>query len=120
MMNCLADGFSWIALHWWSVLIACALGIAPICARGFETDEARIKRAERTKKQELRALADKISAYGRNVHKRFPTGDVVMSEPDLAAQLRKHPDAVITALNLLLREQKVQKAPLNGYWKLNV
>jgi hypothetical protein len=25
-----------------------------------------------------------------------------------------------TALNLLLTEQKVQRAPLSGYWKLNV
>ena len=50
----------------------------------------------------------------------YPTGDVIVSERDLAEQLRKRPDAVITALNLLLNEQKVQKAPLRGYWKLNV
>ena len=30
---------------------------------------------------------------------------------DLAEQLRKRPDIVVTALNLLLGEQKVQKAP---------
>jgi hypothetical protein len=41
------------------------------------------------------------------------------TETDLAAQLRKRPDIVGTALNLLLGEQKVQKAPVNGYWKLN-
>ncbi len=46
-------------------------------------------------------------------------GDVIVSERDLPEQLRKRPDAVVTALNLLLNEQKVQKAPLNGYWKLN-
>ena len=45
---------------------------------------------------------------------------VVVSERDLAEQLRKHPDIVATALNLLLGEQRVQKAPLSGYWKLNV
>jgi hypothetical protein len=45
---------------------------------------------------------------------------VVVSERDLAEQFRKRPDAVATALNLLLGEQKVQRAPLNGYWKLNV
>jgi len=44
-------------------------------------------------------------------------GDVIVSERDLPEQLRKRPDAVV--LNLLLNEQKVQKAPLNGYWKLN-
>jgi len=38
----------------------------------------------------------------------------------LAEQLRKRPDAVVTALNLLLDEQKVQPAPLNGYWRLNM
>ena len=45
---------------------------------------------------------------------------MIVSELDLAEQLRKRPDAVITALNLVLNEQKVQKAPLRGYWKLNV
>jgi hypothetical protein len=43
----------------------------------------------------------------------------VVSEGDLAEQLRKRPNALVTALNLLLDEQKVQCAPLNGYWKLN-
>ena len=32
----------------------------------------------------------------------------------------KCPEVVTTAPNLRLREQKVQKAPVNGYWKLNV
>jgi DNA-binding GntR family transcriptional regulator len=49
-----------------------------------------------------------------------PTGDVIVSERDLAEQLRKRPDAIATALNLLPSEQKVQRAPLRGYWKLNV
>ena len=86
----------------------------------METDEARVRRAQRKQKKELRALADKISTYGRNVHQRYPTGDVVVSERDLAEELRKRPDAVATALTLLLGERKVQKAPLSGYWKLNV
>ena len=38
-----------------------------------------------------------------NLHQRYPTGDVIVSERDLAEELRKRPDAVITALNLLLR-----------------
>jgi DNA-binding transcriptional regulator YhcF (GntR family) len=64
----------------------------------------------------LRSLADKISGYGQGVHKRYPTGDVVVSVRDLAAQLGKRADAVAKALHLLLTEQKVQKAPLKGYW----
>ena len=51
--------------------------------------------------------------YARDVHQRFPTGDVVVSERDLAEQLRKRPEAIVTALNLLLYEQKVQRAPLS-------
>jgi hypothetical protein len=86
----------------------------------METDEARVRRAQRKQKRELRALADKISTYGRKVHQRYPTGDVVVSDRDLAEELRKRPDAVAAALTLLLGERKVQKAPLSGYWKLNV
>jgi hypothetical protein len=113
------DSFLRIPFHWWIVLISCALGLAAICSRALQTEETRAKRTERNKKKELRSLAERISGYGRSVHQRYPTGDVVVSERDLAEQLRKRPDAVVTALNLLLNEQKVQKAPLNGYWKLN-
>jgi hypothetical protein len=119
MMNFLAGIFSLMPLRWWVVLIVSALGIAAICLRVLETDRAGAKRAERKKKNELRLLADKISGYGHSVHRRYPTGDVIVGERDLAEQLRKRPDAVVTALNLLLNEQKVQRAPLNGYWKLN-
>jgi hypothetical protein len=81
----------------------------------------RAKRSERKQKKELRSLAERISSYGHTTHQRYPTGDVIVSERDVAEQLRKRPDAVLTALNLpLLNEQKVQKAPLRGYWKLNV
>jgi len=121
-MNSLTRGFSWVALHWrTSAVIACTVvGIAVTTRQCLETDEARARREQRNRKKELRALADKISTYGRKVHQRYPTGDVVVSERDLAEQLRKRPDTVATALNLLLGEQRVQKAPLNGYWKLNV
>jgi hypothetical protein len=50
----------------------------------------------------------------------LPNWDVVVSECDLAEQLRKGPDSVAIALDLLLGEQKVQRASLSGYWKLNV
>jgi hypothetical protein len=120
VMPSLADALSSLRLHWWVALIICALGIAAICLRVLETDGVRAKRSERNKKKELRSLAERISSYGKGVHRRYPTGDVVVSEQDLAEQLRKRPDAVATALDLLLREQKVQRASLRGYWKLNV
>jgi DNA-binding GntR family transcriptional regulator len=86
----------------------------------LESDGVRAKRAERNKNKELRSLAERISSYGQGVHQRYPSGNVIVSERDLAEQLRKRPDAVVTALNLLLNEQKVQRATLSGYWKLNV
>jgi hypothetical protein len=118
-MHSLPDILSSVPLRWWVALIISALGIAAICLRVLETDGVRSKRAERNKKKELRSLAERISSYGHTVHQRYPTGDVIVSERDLAEQLRKRPDAVVTALNLLLNEQKVQRAPLNGYWKLH-
>jgi hypothetical protein len=119
-MNFLTSISSSMPLHWWVALIISVLGIAAICLRAFETEDSRTRRAEQTKKKELRSLAEKISSYGRTVHQRYPSGDVIVSELDLAEQLRKRPDAVATALNLLLNEQKVQRATLSGYWKLNV
>lgn len=101
-------------------MIVPLLGIAAICIRAFESEEVRARRAERNKKKELRSLAERISSYGQIVHQRYPTGDVIVSERDLAEEFRKQPDVVITALNLLLSEQKVQRAPLRGYWKLNL
>jgi hypothetical protein len=120
MKNALVAGVSPIALH-------CAGRVDRWCCRNCryvqvvsETDQARAQRVQRKQKKELRALADRISTYGRKVHQRYPTGDVVVSERDLAEQLRKRPDAVATALNILLGERKLQKAPLSAYWKLNV
>jgi hypothetical protein len=119
-MHSLPDILSSIPLLWWVALIVSALGIASICLRSLESDGGRAKRAEQNKKKALRSLAEKISSYGHTVHQRYPTGDVIVSELDLAEQLRKRPEAVTTALNLLLNEQKVQRATLRGYWKLNV
>ena len=119
-MHSFPDILSSFPLRWWVALIISALGIAAICLRVFESDGARTKRAERNKRKELRSLAERISSYGHAVHQRYPTGDVIISERDLAKELRKRPDVVITALNLLLGEQKVQRATLRGYWKLNV
>jgi hypothetical protein len=119
-MNLLTTVYSSVPPHWWVVLIVSALAIAAICFRVLETDGMRATRSERKQKKELRSLAERISSYAHTTHQRYPTGDVIVSERDLADQLRKRPDAVITALNLLLNEQKVQKVPLRGYWKLNV
>src|ERR1700736_4813195 len=106
MMNSLTRIPSWIALHWRSgAVVAGFVGIAATCRWCLETDEARGQRAQRKMKKELRALADRISAYGRNVHQRYPTGDVVVCERVLAEQLGKRPDSVATALDLLLGEQ---------------
>jgi hypothetical protein len=44
---------------------------------------------------------------------------VVVSEQDLAEQLRMRPDSVVAALNVLLDEHKVQRTHLGGYWRLN-
>jgi hypothetical protein len=118
-MNFLSDVLSTISLLWWIILATCALGIAAIWVRTLETEKSRIKRAERKKKREMRALTEKISIYARAVHQRYPTGDVVVSERDLPEQLRKRSDAVMTVLNLLLNELKVERAPLNGHWRLN-
>jgi len=102
------------------IALASAVGIATASFRAFESEDSKKKRAEVRKQRELRSLAQSIAMYGKTVHQQFPTGDVVVSEGDLAEQLRKRPEAVVTALNLLLNEQKVQRVPLNGYWKLNV
>jgi hypothetical protein len=114
------DILSSVPVRWWFALAISALGVAAICLRLLEADSVRVKRAERNKKKELRSLAERISSYGHTVHQRYPSGEVIVSERDLAELLRKRPDAVAMALNLLLGEQKVQRATLRGYWKLNV
>lgn len=120
MANFFATAISWITFHWRILLVACALGITATCKACLESDDARAQSAQSRQKKELRALADRISTYGHKVHQRYPSGDVVVSECDLAEELRKTPDAVATALTHLLSEGKAQKAPLSGYWKLNV
>src|ERR1039458_9449110 len=114
-----SEMFSSLPLYGWIALIASTLGIAAMCMRALGAGEARAKSADRKRRKELRLLADKISGYAHSIHQRYPTGDVVVSERDLAEQLRKPHNAVATALNLLLSEQKVQRVPLRGYWKLN-
>jgi hypothetical protein len=106
--------------RWWLSMLISAAGVIPACLRMFESEPARAKRLERKRQKDLRSLADEIASYGREMHRRFPTGAVVVSERDLAEQLRKRPDAVVTALHLLLNERKVERTPLGGYWRLHV
>jgi uncharacterized protein YlxW (UPF0749 family) len=108
-----------VSPHWAFVVVASVIGIAAAMIRTLESQETKRRRAELKKQKELRSLAEKISTYSQAVHQQFPSGDVVVSERDLAERLRKRPEAVVTALNLLLNEQKVQRAPISGYWKLN-
>jgi hypothetical protein len=120
-MNHLLRMYPFVAAHLaWVAVIPCAFGFSVfICIRYLETEERRAQRIQRKKDREIKTLTHRISAYARDVHKRFPGGHVVVGEKDLAEQLRKHPDLVAIALNVLLGERKVQKAPLDGYWKLN-
>ena len=121
MMNALVRIPSWVAAHWKaSAALAFTVGIAVACRSYLETDEIRNRRAEENRARELRRLRDRILAYGQRIHQTYPTGDVVLSTHDLAEQLRKAPSAVENALNVLLQEEKVQRVPLNGYWKLKV
>jgi uncharacterized protein YneF (UPF0154 family) len=120
-MTTLTDIRSWIALHW---LTCAAIAGATIGAyvhnRVTETDKNRVLRDEQKRKKELSHLANQIYRYARNVHQRYPTGDVVVNEADLAKQLRKSPDIVATALNVLLGQKRAQRASLEGFWKLKV
>ena len=118
-MHSVKNIVSSISPRWALIALASAVGIAFATVRAFESGEAKTRRVELKKQKELRALAQRIASYAQAVHQQFPRGDVVVSERDLAERLRKREEAVVTALNLLLGEQKVHKAPLNGYWKLN-
>jgi hypothetical protein len=119
-MNLIQDTVEFLRTRWWLVAMASsAVAIAAVSVRLSESEATREKRIHETKKKELRALADRISKYAKSLRDRFPDGTVVVSEGDLAAQLRKQPDNIATALNVLLKEEKVQRMPLTGYWKLN-
>ncbi len=101
--------------------IACAVGIALVTGKWCcENADVRAQRGEQKRHRELRELAEKISTYGRKIQQRYPTGDVVVYEADLAQQLRSRRPTITAALNVLRAEEKVREAPLKGYWKLNV
>src|SRR5437763_6581977 len=119
-MNLVQDTVEFLRNRWWLALaVSSAVGIAAVSLRLTESEAAREKRIEESRKKELRAIASRISHYAKSVRERFPDGAVVVSEEDLAAQLRKRPDYIVSALKALLNEQKVERAPLTGYWRLN-
>jgi len=119
-MNFVQDTVEFLRNRWWMVALASsAVGIVAISLRLSESAAAREKRIQEANKKELRAIANRISHYAKSVRERFPNGAVVVSEEDLAAQLRKRPDYVASALNALLNERKVERTPLTGYWRLN-
>ena len=119
-MNLVQDSVEFLRARWWAVLaVSSAVGIAAVTLRLCESETSRQKRMEETKRKELRAIANRISEYAKGVRQRFPDGAVVVSEDDLATQLRKRPDYIVSALHSLLNEQKVERMPLTGFWRLN-
>lgn len=119
-MNLVQDSVDFLRARWWVVLaVSSAVGIAAVSVRLSESEATRQKRTHEAKKKELQAIANRISQYAKSVSRRFPDGTVVVSEDDLAAQLRKRPDHIVSALNALLNEQKVERMPLTGFWRLN-
>jgi hypothetical protein len=119
-MNLIQDTVEFLRARWWIALaVSSVVSVAAVSLRLSESEAAREKRMRETKKKELRAIANRISHYAKSVRKQFPDGAVVVSEEDLAAQLRKRPDYIVSALSALLNEQKVERTPVTGYWRLN-
>ena len=109
---------SWLTEHWrGAALIACAIGAVAALRWNYDKDP---ERRARTQEKDLHSLAERISKYARDVQARHPSGSVVVSEDDLAGALHRAPERIATALGLLHGQQKVERAPLSGYWKLNV
>jgi hypothetical protein len=73
-----------------------AVALAAAWARIFESEAEKQKRVEEKRKKDVRALAEKIARYAQSVRRQFPKGTVVVSEWDLAEELRKRPDSVVT------------------------
>ena len=118
MHNSLTRVPSWLAAHWrGAALVAC--GVATIAALRWAYDKDP-ERAAQMKEKDTQTLAEKISEYARDMQARYPNGSVVVSEEDLAGALHRAPERIAKALGLLQNQQKVERAPLSGYWKLNV
>lgn len=109
---------SWLTEHWrGAALIACAIGAVAALRWNYDKDP---ERRARTQEKDLHSLAERISKYARDVQEKYPSGSIVVSEDDLAGALHRTPEKIARALGLLHSQQKVERAPLSGYWKLNV
>jgi hypothetical protein len=118
MLNSVTRVPSWLAAHWRGVAIAaCAVGAIATWRWSHDQDP---ERAARMKDKDTQTLAEKISKYARAMQEKYPSGSVVVSEDDLAGALHRAPERIARALGLLHSQQKVERAPLAGYWKLNV
>src|SRR5690242_6477563 len=118
MQNSLTRVPGWLAAHWrGAALVAC--GVAAIAALrwNYEKDP---ERAAQMKEKETQTLAERISKYARDMQARYSNGSIVVSEDDLAGALHRAPERIARALGLLHSQQKVERAPLAGYWKLNI
>jgi len=117
MLNSVTRVPSWLATHWrGAALVACAAGAIATWRWSRDKDP---ERAARIKEKDTQTLAEKISKYARDMQERYPSGSVVVSEDDLAGALHRAPERIESALGLLHSQQKVERAPLAGYWKLN-
>ncbi len=109
---------SWLTEHWrGAALIGCAVGAIAVLRWNYDKDP---ERRARMQEKDLHSLAETISQYARAMQQKYPSGSVVVSEEDLAGALHRAPERIARALGLLHRQQKVERAPLSGYWKLNV
>ena len=113
--------FSWIVARWRiGALLVSGLAVTCIYKVSTETEEQRAQKASQKRQNELSRVAKQIYTYADDLHKRYPTGEVVISDTDLATHLGKPQEIVVSALSLLCDQNQVQRAPLAGYWKLNV
>ena len=117
-MNPLTRTSPWLTDYWrGAALITCALGA--VAAWHWQAGKDPARRA-RMQEKDLHALAEKISKYAHELQVRFPTGTVVVSVNDLAIELHRGPERISTALGVLQSQQKAERVPLSGYWKLSV
>ena len=117
MQNSLTRVPSWLATHWRGAALA-ACGVGVIAALRWTSDRDP-ERAAQMKEKDTQTLAEKISRYAREMQARYPNGSVVVSEEVLAGALHRAPERIARALGLLHSQQKVERASLSGYWKLN-
>jgi hypothetical protein len=118
MQNSLTRVPGLFATHWrGAALVAC--GVAAIAALRWSSNKDP-ECAAQMKEKDTQTLAETISKYARDMQARYPNGRVVVSEDDLAGVLHRAPERIAKALGLLQTQQKVERAPLAGYWKLNV